>query len=203
MSTSTTTPKKQPGEIPDIPPPTPEQAFAQLAKKLVEDQRRKVLEELLKRRPKMATSSATAEEQLFLDGNTQRSTARTDDKLVSETISCAKEDRESLKRSDKKSYDKLKENSCKALESTTFEMAKPFDTRTEIKQLEDVTSVVTKVNKLKDRLRRDDMIDVFKIPSEFVKNSSGDWVPKSGATAIDVLKDYKKLDIETVKKSTA
>ena len=196
------TPSSNKGKYPSQPPPTPQQAAQQVASGLGVTTP-KPIPLVRSSKPLPITVMVTAEETLFFGGNASRSTARTDDELVAETISCPKADRENLKSKDKKAYAKLKENSSMSLKDTKFELVKPFDTKIEATQLKEVTSVVTKVNKLKDRLRRDDMIDVFKIPSSFTQDTSGNWVPASGAKAIDILSDYQKLDIETVRRSTA
>ena len=184
-------------------PPTPEQASAQVAAGQGTTLVRIPPPPSEPRPTTTQTKMVNAAESLFFEGNASRTTARTDNELVADTISCPKGDRATLKSNDKKSYSKLKETSSMALKDTTFELVKPFDTKIEATQLKEVTSVVTKVNKLKDRLRRDDMIDVFKIPSEFVDDGNGNWVPSSTAKPVDLLTEYQSLTIDTVKRSTS
>lgn len=160
--------------------------------------------ERLKQQAKMATHNPTAIETLFLGGNAVRQTARNDDDLIATASTCAKTDRATLKTTDKKSYEKLKEACCSKLSNATFELIKPIDSKTAASQLKEVTSVVAKVNALKKRLRSDDTIDVFTIPKEMNLNTTTNhYEPSTTSSAIDLLADYRATDLDNVKRATA
>ena len=104
--------------VPNVPPPTPQQAAQQIA-----------AGQGVPITLPITTTMVSAVETLFFEGNASRTTARTDDELVADTISCPKGDRDALKKADKKGYAKLKEMSSAHLKDTTFELVKPFDTK--------------------------------------------------------------------------
>lgn len=149
------------------------------------------------------TTTATDIEKQFLEGKNIQTTARSNDDLIKATISCAKDEREALKANDKKAYTKLMEQCSAALKGTTFQLIQPFDAKTvQVDSLKRVISVVTQINTLKERLMRDDTINVFNIPSK-MSFLSGYWEPANTCTSVNLLTSYKELDLETVKRAVA
>lgn len=140
-------------------------------------------------------TSGTMSKSPWLGDIVPRSTKRDDDDIFGLGISVSKLEREKLKVNDKKTYYKVQESCTKGIESK-FTQLKAIDENSPIDHFESVYSVVTRFDDLQESLRRNDMIDVFTIASEYELDGSG---PTATATPVDLFHDIKSTDLGLVK----
>lgn len=138
----------------------------------------------------------------WLGGETPRTVARTSDEVAEVGLGVGKKDRAALKIKDKKSYYKVRDNAIKGM-TTKFTHLKSIDEKASIEHFEAVYSVITRFEDLSNQMIKNDLIDVFSIPSSFVLNSSNDYVPSSTATPIQLFSDAKQVDLDTVRHANA
>ena len=108
----------------------------------------------------------------WLGGKAPRSNKRTDDDIFGLGIGVTKEERADLKKNDKKTYHKVREN-CTAGISNKFTQLKLIDKNSPIDHFESVYSVVTRFDDLQESLRKGDMLDVFTIASAYNSDGTG------------------------------
>jgi hypothetical protein len=138
----------------------------------------------------------------FLGGASKATQPRGDADLKQITVT-KKTEQATLKTSDLKAYNKLGEQCMKRMD-ITFELLKPIDIDAKGTGLSEITSVMSKIDALKTRLKEDDTVDVFSIPSKFTLDSTSNyWKPSTSAVAIDLFTQYKDVSLDTVKKATA
>ena len=131
----------------------------------------------------------------WLGGKVPRTAKRTDDDIFGLGIGVTKEERAELKKNDKKTYHKVRENCISGI-SNKFTQLKSIDENSPIDHFESVYSVVTRFDDLQESLRKSDMLDVFTIASAYNADGSG---PTSIATEIDLFRAIKSTDLAIVK----
>ena len=121
-------------------------------------------------------------------------TARDENSINGLRTAIKKEDRSSL--APKELY--KVQLACQKGVKTIFSMMALSDqsNKTSIKGVYDVQ---TRLDELKKAIQDDDMHDVFMIASEFEKDATGIYIPKSTATQLDLFTVYTEVDLETVK----
>ena len=129
------------------------------------------------------------------DGVSPLTKKRDEGEILSLGVSVAKEERKELKKNDKKTYYKVKENCVKGIENK-FTQLKPIDEHSPVEAFESVYSVVSRFDDLQESLKTNDMIGVFTIASSYEKDGSG---PSTLATPVDLFHDIKSIDIGNIK----
>ena len=107
----------------------------------------------------------------WLGGEIPRENARTTDEVAGVGIGVGKKDRSKLKASDKKSYYKVHDTAIEGMKAK-FSHLKPIDEKASVEHFEAVYSVVTRFEDLNNQMSKNDMDDVFNIPSEFIFDTS-------------------------------
>ena len=131
----------------------------------------------------------------WLGGETPLSNKRDDEDIFGLGLSVAKTERKALKNSDKKTYYKIRENCVKGIPNK-FTQLKSIDEDSPVDHFESVYSVVTRFDDLQESLRKNDMLDVFTIASEYKIDGSG---PTTTATKIDLFHKIKDTELGIVK----
>jgi hypothetical protein len=139
---------------------------------------------------------------LWLGGEKPRILARTRDEVAGVGLGVGKKDRASLKIKDKKSYYKVRDNAIEGMK-TKFTHLKAIDEKASVEHFEAIYSVITRFEDLSNQMIKNDMIDVFSIPSSFVSDSSGNHIPSSSATPIQLFSDANQVDLQTVRDANA
>jgi hypothetical protein len=67
-----------------------------------------------------------------------------------------------------------------------------------IKHFEAVYNVITRLEDLSNQVIKNDMIDVFSIPSSFILETSGNHIPSPSAMPIQLFSDANQVDLQTV-----
>jgi hypothetical protein len=143
--------------------------------------------------PRVIMSSSSRNN--WLGGESPRSNKQTSDDIFGLGLSVSKTKREDLKENDKKTYYKVRENCVKGIPNK-FTQLKLINENSPIDHFESVYSVVTRFDDLQDALRRNDMLDVFTIASEYNADGSG---PTTTAVEINLFHDIKNTDLSIVK----
>ena len=141
--------------------------------------------------PRSPTSVASS----WLGGSTPRMIRRTTEDIFGIGISVKKEERKDLKKNDKKTFYKVRENCVKGIVNK-FTQLKSINENSPVDHFESMHSVVTRFDDLQESLRVNDMLDVFKIASDYHTDGSG---PKSSATSIDLFHNIRDTDMNLVK----
>jgi hypothetical protein len=150
--------------------------------------------------PASYSSSQPTPASHWLGGETPRTLARTSDEVAGVGLGVGKKDRASLKIKDKKSYYKVRDNAIEGMK-TKFTHLKAIDEKASVEHFEAVYSVITRFEDLSNQMIKNDMIDVFSIPSSFVLNSSNNYVPSPSATPMKLFSDANKIDLDTVRRA--
>jgi hypothetical protein len=138
-----------------------------------------------------------------LGGETPRTNARTIDEVAGVGIGVGKKERTKLKLSDKKSYYKVRDAAIEGMKAK-FTHLKPIDEKASVEHFEAVYSVVTRFEDLSYQMGKNDMSDVFNIPSDFVfDTSTQSYVPAAHAKSVNLFSDANNIDIETIKRANA
>jgi hypothetical protein len=136
----------------------------------------------------------------WLGGETPRTQARTSDEVAGVGLGVGKKDRAALKLKDKKSYYKVRDNAIEGMK-TKFTHLKSIDEKASVEHFEAVYSVITRFEDLSNQMIKNDMIDVFSIPSSFVLNSTNNYEPSTSATPMNLFSDANQIDLETVRRA--
>ena len=131
---------------------------------------------------------------VWLGGATPRSKKRDDSDIFGLGVSVTKHEREALKKTDKKTYYKVKESCIKGIENK-FTQLKPIDENSPIDHFESVYSVVTRFDDLQQALQKNDLIDVFTIASQYKTNGSG---PLQNAKQVDLFHNIRETNLATI-----
>lgn len=139
----------------------------------------------------------------WLGGETPRLNARTTDEVAGVGIGVGKKERTKLKLSDKKSYYKIRDTAIEGMKAK-FTHLKPIDEKASVEHFEAVYSVVTRFEDLNYQMGKNDMNDVFNIPSDFTFDAnSQSYLPSAHARSVNLFSDANNIDIETIKHANA
>ena len=139
----------------------------------------------------------------WLGGETPRSQARTLQEVSHVGIGVNKRNREQLKQTDRKSYYKVKESTVAGMESK-FTQLKEIDQNASVEHFKMVYSVITRFEDLQAQMIKNDLADVFTIPSAFSYDTiTNSYVPASTASSINLFSDASQVELSTVRYANA
>jgi hypothetical protein len=153
--------------------------------------------------PSDTPTTITSPASTWLGGETPLEVPRDTSALSSIGLGISKKDRSAIKRKDKKTYFKVRDNAIEGLESK-FTQLQSIDEKSTLDHLKKVYSVVNRFADLQHQVEQNDMGDVFTIPSEFTLDpTSGHYVPSPHAKAINLFTDSNVVSLITVRRATA
>lgn len=131
----------------------------------------------------------------WLGGIEAQSVKRTTEEIEAVGISVKKTERADLKKNDKKTYYKIRENCVEGIKNK-FTQLKPIDENSPVEHFESIYSVVTRFDDLQDSLKKNDMIDVFTIASIYEGDGTG---PTATAVEIDLFRSVNDTGLDLIK----
>ena len=132
---------------------------------------------------------------VFLDGEAEKTTVRTDAEVLSLSVTVSKADRAALKTADKKAFLKLEDKASKGIDIKLDY----FDASTMADIASDTgfSGVQTNLKALTRHINEHQLDDVFKIPAQMVPDATkGCSVPVVGCQVLDLRADYSLIPID-------
>ena len=133
----------------------------------------------------------------FVGATGVRANARTEDEIAENINTTKKNERDNLKTTNLKAYEKLKQEAMRGIEPK-FDLLKAIEEGSKDEGFKSVYDVMSKTAAFERALKESDMIDVFKIP---VGDYDTDGMPVLAAIEVDLLIKSQSVTLADVRKA--
>lgn len=145
----------------------------------------------------MAEALHRAHLSCFVGATGIRANARTADEIADNINTTKKIERDNLKATNLKAYEKLKQEAMKEIEPK-FELLKAIEEGSKDEGFKLIYNVMSKTSAFGRSLKESDMMDVFTIP---VRDYDTDGMPVLAATEVDLLTKSQSVTLADVRKA--